>query len=348
MPDTASLRQKLGERLSVAKTWIDRFLPALFIIIGIILLVFPVILIRFGIIHDGDIPNIVKKIGEVILTSGVFAAVVKSYQFTSIFTEQLKRIIYIPSFADKVREMGIQNAWKELAAGAYRTKMPVIARAMEESLHERIPLEKTYYYQNLVSKYYVYWADDKKTHFIIKGYTEINVIMAADYEVFPYRMELKFLSEADNSWSIESLDINKIEFLKNSQPVGPKPAHEPQLKPIPQASKTKLVYEIDPPLRGENLYRVERVAKSVSSLLDDPFFIFEAANYCSSVDIKIYVMPRDIKVHFREMGLSDGFKPYTPLPPEGEGSVPPHSSFGWRYNNLLYPGQGYILMFQSV
>lgn len=326
---------------ATAKTWADRYLAWIFICLGLLLMLTPHLLAFMKISTLTQYRESIEKLGEIVLIGGVFDATIKSYQFTKIFADQLKVIMYAPSFAEKVREMGILDAWKDLAAGAYRNSLPAVACGLEASLPERIPLDKTCYYQKYSIRMFADWADRQdKSRVTVMANLAIDVVMAAEDSPFPYRTELSFLEPDAGEWKVVSLNIDDRDYVVDGRPVDDAGSLLRQVS----SERSRLVYDLDPPLTGRLTHRVERVTEATLPLATDPFLSFEVLNYCTAVELRLYVMPSDLKVHFRQIGTSASFREF--MPPREPGEA--HMAMGRRYDSLLYPGQGYTLAFYGT
>ena len=93
--------------------------------------------------------NLFQKIGFVGLTSGVFASVLKSIQFTGLFQEELTKIISGTEFLNNRKDL--PDLWKKISKSIYAQKFPEISDLLEDRiLTTYFPIDKNHYNEDLV------------------------------------------------------------------------------------------------------------------------------------------------------------------------------------------------------
>lgn len=319
-----------------------RHLPAYMAGGGVLLWGGPEVLVATGMVSKGWIEATIGKFGEIILTGGIFAAVIKSHQFLTIFSETLKKIVTSGDYIRAVRDMGIQDAWKDLAADAYRGKLDRVADEMRKSLPSRIPLDKDWYYERHYLRVFAKWTNATKSAIELRMHLTANIVMASTEALFPYMVDISVPNGAPLDWVIESLDINGSRFVEGGNITDQGAAH---LKQFGTPDGTMRTYELDPPLRGHLGHTIERVARATVDMERDPFYTFEAKNYCTYLELRTFLLEPDMGMLFRQIGTSDNFGHFEP---PNEAGQPATNKLGRKYSSLIYPGQGYMLLFQRV
>src|SRR5690606_32898128 len=71
--------------------------------------------------------QLLEKVSFTILSSGVFAAVLKSIQFTGIFKNVIEEIILGTDFIENRSESNQQELWKATSKAIYKKKFPELS-----------------------------------------------------------------------------------------------------------------------------------------------------------------------------------------------------------------------------
>lgn len=103
--------------------------------------------------------NIFQKIGFVGLTSGVFASVLKSIQFTGLFQEELAKIISGSEFLNNRKDL--PELWKKISKSIYAEKFPEISGLLEDRiLTTYFPTDTNHYNEDLVVSIVIHEIND--------------------------------------------------------------------------------------------------------------------------------------------------------------------------------------------
>ena len=88
---------------------------------------------------------ILEKIGLAVLSSGVFAAVLKSLQFTGIFKKEIEKIVLGTKFIENRNDL--PKLWRKVSRSVYNKKFPKISKELENIvLKNYFPTDHAYYY----------------------------------------------------------------------------------------------------------------------------------------------------------------------------------------------------------
>lgn len=292
------------------KGFLDRWLPAVFFVLGIFLLIIG----KFFL--NGDVASLAGQIGASILVGGVFTSIIKSYQFSVIFQAVMERIFFSSSLM-----LGLQE------------KQPTeVGKALKRELGRRIPLGETWYFDNHETTMYVSWKDKEKGIIIIESFVGFNAIKVREDIVFSYEVEFTQHNGASNTeiyYNTESLRIDgeKIERIKDESKLNEKNA----------------VRERFEAPTGRLTHRIEEISKNTVSIYSDPYFAFAAKRYYLGMKIFIYFEVDDIDIFFVESGADDHFSPCD-VPPAPRATI---RGQGWSCPTLIFPDQGYTLIFRE-
>ena len=98
---------------------------------------------------DVQLADVCQKIGLTILTSGVFAAVLKSFQFIGVFKEEIENVILGSKFIEKRNDLPI--LWKKISQAVYKQKFPEISDSLQDIiLNSYFPTSHAFYYEDFV------------------------------------------------------------------------------------------------------------------------------------------------------------------------------------------------------
>lgn len=133
--------------MNIKKETTDAFLRNIawiFIILGLILIIF-----SLWDKLDEQFAHAVNKIGFTILTSGVFAAIMKSFQFIGIFKQEIENVILESKFIEKRNDL--PDLWKKISQSIYKKKFPEISNELQEMiLSSYFPTNHKYYYEDAI------------------------------------------------------------------------------------------------------------------------------------------------------------------------------------------------------
>ncbi len=144
------------------------------------------------------IQDILEKIGLSVLSSGVFASVLKSLQFTGIFKTEIEKIVLGTKFIENRNDL--PKLWKKVSKSVYDKKFPAISSELNNLiLNSYLPIKHKYYYE------------DFRYTLKIDELTEDNIIKFT--QSYSYNV---ILAEGENSVKLESVfTIDKTPVLDN-------------------------------------------------------------------------------------------------------------------------------------
>lgn len=131
--------------MSKPESFRDRIYKHLFII----LLIAGILILYISSWQDISLyfQNILEKIGLAVLSSGVFAAVLKSLQFTGIFKKEIEKIVLGTKFVENRNDL--PKLWKKVSKSVYEKKFPDISDELDDLILESyLPTKQKYYYQD--------------------------------------------------------------------------------------------------------------------------------------------------------------------------------------------------------
>lgn len=95
------------------------------------------------------LPSALKGVGVAVLSSGIFAAILKSIQFSGIFQEELAKVIYSRNYLEKQDRKFLEDIWKLTSKVLYTQRFPKINEKIETIvLKHYFPSDHKYYFEN--------------------------------------------------------------------------------------------------------------------------------------------------------------------------------------------------------
>lgn len=89
-----------------------------------------------------------------VLGAGIFAAILKSFQFSGIFQKALANVIYNSEYLAKQDRPYVANLWGIATDALFTSRFPQIKQAISEPiLNVYLPTDHNYHFENCIAKY---------------------------------------------------------------------------------------------------------------------------------------------------------------------------------------------------
>ncbi|WP_373060281.1 hypothetical protein [Zunongwangia sp. H14] len=316
--------------------WLKRNMTWVYFTIAIVFILFPNT-------KYSPLPNlgnsIMEKIGFVALTSGVFAGVLKSIQFSGLFKEELTKIISGSDFLKNRKDL--PDLWKKISKIIYSEKFPEISSLLEDRiLTTYFPKDKNHYNEDVVISMVIhsitddliinytqtleYYAvlDNEKTESTVQytqtitddnGVNEKNELITFevdDIDIIKLKKEEKEKFEGSIGLSDDENKDNKEpeENGKKSKKEsgGADIKDQPVKAEIQKDKKKEYVYSY--PIKDKKRSKVLLKFENTYSLKGENFKLLRFNTITRNVDVTVSY-PKEIEVSFFNIGLINKFKP---------------------------------------
>tara|TARA_R100000935_G_scaffold13736_5_gene27652 strand:+ start:79592 stop:80542 length:951 start_codon:yes stop_codon:yes gene_type:complete len=148
----------MSEKFERARLWVYNNLVWILLLLSAILL----LLSKLN-LFKSEANVLIEKLGFAVVSSGVFAAVLKSLQFQGIFKEEIESIILSDKFIKERKDK--EKLWRSVSKAIYKKKYPKISKELNNIIfNEYFPRKRKYYY------------DDYRVTITIKELTEDGII----------------------------------------------------------------------------------------------------------------------------------------------------------------------------
>lgn len=99
---------------------------------------------------NNGLKELFKVVGTTILASGVFMAIAKSHQFTNIFKDELREVIYANEHLELRNDL--QDIWLKVSDALCKQKFVINKDLLEKVKENYLPIDEEYYYKRLTFK----------------------------------------------------------------------------------------------------------------------------------------------------------------------------------------------------
>lgn len=269
--------------------------------------------------------TILRTVGAALVGSGVFTAIIKSSEYTQIFSNVISEIIWSKKYID--RRADKREIWSKVSKSLYEEKFPAISDEIEDIIADKyFPTQYNFYIQDEeftmnicnIQDHPEFWKQDE----ILK----LTIIPTNANEEIEYKIGGDIDPPGPGIEDITEFKVHKVTVNNN-------PINTPISPAAPQDGK--LTHLVSLTLKGETKYEVFYQRTKVVCKKTNPDKRFFGKYICHNLKVTaILEATMDIILH-RAGSLQDFVKE----PEQVNNGVKIQS---WRYDGLLLPNQGFI------
>jgi hypothetical protein len=237
--------------------------------------------------------GILEKLGLSVFSSGVFAAVLKSIQFTGLFKEEIEKVMLGSEFIKKRNDL--VDLWKKVSNAVYKSKFPELSHELDEIiLNTYFPTDKEYYYRD----YRVTINIDELTgDDVIKFTQTCKFYVVLSGEIPETKIETSItIDKVDGEKTFK----NEIEYYR----VDGKDI-EPTI--VPHDKDDSEIFDYSVTIKGKKEFYFEKKDKRQYSIKNDNTKLFRVGSITKEMDVSI-VYPDNMEVTFFNIGLVNDFE----------------------------------------
>ncbi|MFD2968852.1 hypothetical protein [Sphingobacterium bambusae] len=297
-------------------------LPTAYLFIAIILILLPST--PYSPFNE-KINQLLEKIGFVAMTSGVFASVLKSIQFTGVFREELNKVISGSALLKNRKDL--PDLWKKISKIIYSEKFPEINETLEDRILDTyFPTTKNHYNEDVVASIIIHELTDDFVIHYTQTIQYVSVLSSnGEASEFNFTSTLTDDENVEEMTRLISLKIDEEE-LQN------------KIVPIENTGEGLITYSITVPLIGKDRFSILHKMERRYSLKAENYKLLRFNTLTKNVDVTIS-FPPEIEVSFFGVGIITEFETVH------EG-IPNCISKRHR-NDLILPKQGFGLSFNK-
>lgn len=296
------------------------------IVIGLLFIILSLILSEKNYRYN----DLCEKIGIAILTSGAFAGILKSFQFTGVFKKEIEEVMLTNKFLEKRND--VEELWHSISTNLFNTKFPEIKdELLSVILNDYFPTNQAYYYENIV-------------------YT-INVDSISEENVIEFTQNIYLKGIKQEGEENKTTEISRTISVEKSQ--NPDNYHCEMLSVVINGIKQDLKGDIlckeslengdlkisvKLNIGEEKAFEIETKEKRKYSIKDDNTKLFTVKVLAKEMNVSVSY-PDNVKVLFFPLGV---VKPFVDLHVD-------HPNRITKVNrNLVLPHQGFGLTFDLI
>lgn len=275
---------------------------------------------------DSRYVGISEKMGLTVLSSGVFAVILKSFQFTGLFREEIEKVILSSKFLEKRNDL--PELWKLISSQIYKQKFPEINEDLQSIiLDEYFPVSHKVYYENLIFTINIEEITDNIIKFTQTVYIKGKKQDDANID------KLKKCVKVEQSQNPENYKFEKLRYRINGKDIA-----LDTIKGIEKIDdRGDKTIETEIPIGNGKIFEIETKERREYSIKDDNTKLFHV-NYITK-ELQVSVShPENVKVLFFPLGV---VKPFTILHEDHpnritrihrEGLILPYQGFGLTFD----------------
>jgi hypothetical protein len=294
-----------------------------------VLLILGLIALTLGFVAFPSYPNMqsfLKTIGSTVLASGVFATLLKTYQYLGIFRDALREVIeYDPKYLE--HRPDIENIWRKVSKALYLKKFPDISNEIENIVLKDYFPNQNYYHSKFIQSIKIQFVgDDNEYVELIEESTSTLKATSPDLTInFKHNMVIgKPQGDSKTCFELVEYNINNVDYSGSNNPYK-----------INNCSTLQVSSEIE--LHGKLEYNIKRKTRKVYALSQNATKGYRTSQFVDGLEIFV-VHPPSLEVEFFSMGTTKSFRN---LPGgDAEGNI-----IRKEYAGLIFPKQGYRLIF---
>lgn len=270
--------------------------------------------------------NVLKDLSTAIIGAGVFAAVLKSSQFSEIFQKNIHDVFYRPDHAVNHEEN--VKKWKTLTNSMFVKCLPSLTeQATDKMIKTFFDNELDYHYEDMDVHFKIEMTDKKMAKITIR--TKMNIVVS------PGQKPKIVQKISDSGYRLLSLFLNH-----EKQDVSIATISDEDRPDLKQMAISYDDYSKVPGYKEKNSVFLERVAEFTQDIEKEPYYLSGFSRYISG--LRVSVENVGCNIHFSGTG-STVLDDITPTV-DGCGIK------RWvlaKNGILLLPGQGYIIVITS-
>ncbi|NER18762.1 hypothetical protein [Spongiivirga citrea] len=243
---------------------------------------------------SSDWQSILEKAGIAVLSTGVFAAVLKSLQFLGLFKEELEKIILSSDFVE--HRTDLDNLWKKITSALYKQKFPDLNHHINNAiLNTYLPINEDYYYKEVRVTLNIHeLTEDFMLSFTQT--TEIDVVVEKGVKECTFTHTFRRVKESDDNI------INEKEYFY----VDDEDLLE-KIKKEPKEDENEVVTKYEYTVSDKKTFTLKTQEKRKYPILNDNYKIFRVEKFTKEFDVSISY-PDNVRVSFFNVGVAEPFE----------------------------------------
>ncbi len=274
-------------------------------------------------VKDAKLLDLLEKISLAILSSGIFAAVLKSIQFTGLFKEEIEKVILGTDFVKNRRDL--PQLWKTISKTIYKRKFPNISEDLENLILDTyFPTNEDYYYEDYIVTINIEEINND-FEIIYTQTCKYKVVLDKDVDEIELSLETAISQEEDSSEIINKLEYFTIDGKEAET------KEDESTKSNPKISKYLI------PIKGNGPFEIHSKFNRRYSLKNENYKLFRMKRFTKNMELVISY-PENVCVSFFNIGLVNSFT---------QQHVEINNQISRSHkNDIILPHQGFGMSFE--
>ena len=273
--------------------------------------------------------DIFKTFGFTMVSGGVFAVIVKSEQFSKIFQDELRKIIY--GDEDLSKRKDLEEIWIKTTKALCNQRFKAISTKLHDAVKKYyLPINHDYYYKNHSVEIDIAFDPENSDYIVVTEETTTTIISDDIKPVcymFSSKIPLVVGEEEKTSYELEIFKVNSIDYKSTEKLVVKKDAGNLHIR-------------CDLELSGKRQYKILRKEKKRYNLKLNAYRHHNAIWLYENFSLDL-TYPIGMNIEFLPIGVTNDFvitdKHKTEL--NRKKAV---------YNGLIFKKQGFILFLNKI
>jgi hypothetical protein len=297
-----------------------------FVIAAIVLLVFA----YFVFTKNTTEFDLFKNLGFTLVSGGVFAVIVKSEQFSEIFQNELRNIIYGEENLKNRKDL--EPLWEKVTKALCNQKFKLISKKLHDSVKQfYLPINHEYYYKNHSVDIHIEFDEQNTDYLIVTEETKTNLI-SDDNNPIIYKFSTSIPYPTHES------ELTLYELLSFTVNNSPKILDKKQLS-IEKRDGTLFVecnYEVE----DKRSYIIIRKEKKRYNLKENSFRQHNA-NWLYDNFFMDLTYPNNLNIKFIETGVINKWE-------LEQKDTTNFKRLKASYSGLIFKKQGFLLLLNKI
>ncbi|OIQ22211.1 MAG: hypothetical protein BM557_02205 [Flavobacterium sp. MedPE-SWcel] len=279
------------------------------------------------------LPKALNTSGITMITATVFTTIVKSKQFTEIFSKQLREIIYCTEHLEKRKD--IRDLWISASKAMYRKNFPELCDKIELNIEKYIPVDSSKYYENYVYKVDISFDKENKNFIILKERESFDLISRTKDKV-DYKSSCLFSKE---NYEDNITDYKMRSFQVNGTKIDSKKL---KLTVDKNHNGNKVFVNHTRNLKGKNKYSIKKEETKIYSLKVENTKSHICSHIFHNYTLEV-THPKELDVDFYENGTLNNFERLQDRT-VGDDDFKVQR---FEYNGIMFKNQGTRIIFRD-
>ncbi|MCC9066305.1 hypothetical protein [Flavobacterium piscisymbiosum] len=275
--------------------------------------------------------DVLKSLGFTLISGGVFAVIVKSEQFSNIFQNELRNIIY--GDEDLKKRVDLEELWDKVTKALCNQKFKLISKKLHDGVKIcYLPINHEFYYRDHKVEIHIEIDKENPEYVIVNEQTETTLISEDTKEIcykFSSSIPLIEGEEELTTYEVSNFTVDKEKKVLS--------VDELVIVKKDNYLNAYCHYKVS----GKKKYKIIRVEKKRYNLKANPYRQHNAIWLYQNFSLDL-IYSKELKIDFIEMGVVNKFE--TNL----KDHLGTHNRLNAHYEGLIFTKQGFILLLNKL